>query len=239
MQRFYLPAIPGEAAEIADQTIVHQISRVLRYEPGDRAVLFSDGGGGEYEIAEMGKKSVSFFRIRTIEPSNDPEIRVVLYQALPNRTEKIETLLQKGTEVGVAEFVLFPSERSQKLVLSENRIERFRAIMREAVEQCGGFRMPVLRFEMTFPAIPEDVPAAFLHTDFQNAATGIRDFVKSLSESDESVGILVGPEGGFTDAELSKALSMGATAVRAGERILRTETTGPVAAFAIVNGMAG
>jgi 16S rRNA (uracil1498-N3)-methyltransferase len=62
---------------------------------------------------------------------------VSLYQALPNKYEKIEYILQKGVEVGISKFVFFRSDRSQKLLLSPAKIERFAAIAREAVEQCG------------------------------------------------------------------------------------------------------
>ncbi len=155
MQRFYLPDVPTETVTASDSAFVHQISRVLRCAPGDRVVLFSDAGGGEYEIREISKKSVSFVRIRAIAPSCDPGIFITLYQALPNRFEKIEYLLQKGVEAGISEFVFFPAERSQKLVVTPAKIERFESIVREALEQCGGFCLPKIRFEKGFPAIPE------------------------------------------------------------------------------------
>ena len=62
---------------------------------------------------------------------------ITLYQALPNKIEKIEYILQKGVEVGIGKFVFFRSDFSQKLVLSDTKKVRLRAIVREAVEQCG------------------------------------------------------------------------------------------------------
>lgn len=75
--------------------------------------------------------------MREIESSGDPKTRIILYQAIPNRYEKLEYAIQKGVEVGISEFVFFPSERSQKLVITPAKIERFTAIALEAVEQCS------------------------------------------------------------------------------------------------------
>lgn len=75
--------------------------------------------------------------MREIESSGDPKTRITLYQAIPNRYEKLEYAIQKGVEVGISEFVFFPSDRSQKLAITPAKIERFTAIAREAVEQCS------------------------------------------------------------------------------------------------------
>jgi RsmE family RNA methyltransferase len=84
-------------------------------------------------------------------PNTEPQKRVSLYQALPNKYEKIEYILQKGVEIGIARFVFFRSDRSQKLLLSPNKIERFITIAREALEQCGGVVMPEILWIDRFP----------------------------------------------------------------------------------------
>jgi hypothetical protein len=173
MQRFYFPSIPNESFTSDDSSFVHQVSRVLRMAPDDRAVLFSDEGGGEYEFVSATKREVSFRRVREILPPVDGGPRIVLFQSLPNRFEKIEYLLQKGTEVGISEFVFFSAERSQKLAITPNKIERFEAIVREALEQCGGFRKPSISFSEA-PSKPFDFPVALFHTS--NATMGISEF---------------------------------------------------------------
>ena len=155
MQRFLFPHVPGPTVTTDDPDLVHQLTRVLRSKAGDRIVLFSELGGGEYEIVGIEKKRLTFSRVREIEPSGDPRTRITLFQALPNKYEKLEYAIQKGVEVGISDFVFFPSERSQKLAITENKIERFEAIAKEAVEQCGGFRMPGLKFEKAWPVMPE------------------------------------------------------------------------------------
>lgn len=233
MQRFLFPHVPGPTVTTDDEGLVHQLTRVLRSKPGDRVVLFSEAGGGEYEISGIEKKRLSFVRIREIGASGDPKTKITLFQALPNKYEKLEYAIQKGVEVGVSDFVFFPSERSQKLVITEGKIERFESIAREAVEQCYGFRMPTLKFEKAFPKAPEGVPSMFLHTDSESTKS-LPDFIASIPGDRGAIALFVGPEGGFSPAEVQKAMAEGAVPVKAGERILRTETAGPVMAFALL-----
>lgn len=233
MQRFLFPHVPGPTFTTDDEALVHQLTRVLRSKPGDRVVLFSESGGGEYEISSIEKKRLSFVRVREIKPSGEPKTKIALFQALPNKYEKLEYAIQKGVEVGISDFVFFPSERSQKLVITEGKIERFESIAREAVEQCYGFRMPTLKFEKAFPKFPEGAVSMFLHTD-SDSTKSLSEFVVSLPKESRRLALFVGPEGGFSPAETEKALSGGAVPVKAGERILRTETAGPVMAFALL-----
>jgi 16S rRNA (uracil1498-N3)-methyltransferase len=229
MQRFYLPSSLADRPVVSDPDFVHQISRVMRGKPGDRVTLFGDAGGGEYEIVSIEKRDVTLVKVRDVKPSGDSSARIVLFQALPNKHEKIEYLLQKGTEVGISEFVFFTAERSQKLAITPNKIARFEAIVREAVEQCGGFRMPSIRFVEAVPA-GFDFPVAMLHTDPECGAVDIGKFAQKTA-TEKTIGLLVGPEGGFSSNEVVSFTKSGATAVRAGDRILRTETAGPVATF--------
>jgi RsmE family RNA methyltransferase len=71
---------------------------------------------------------------------------VSLYQAIPNKYEKIEYIIEKGIEVGISRFVFFRSHHSQKLVISDSKKKRFLAIAKEALEQCGGLVMPDIDF---------------------------------------------------------------------------------------------
>lgn len=171
--------------------------------------------------------------MREIQPSGDPKTRITLYQAIPNRYEKLEYAIQKGVEVGISEFVFFPAERSQKLSITPAKIERFTAIAREAVEQCYGFRMPGISFLNAWPSLPEGMPSMFLHTDSETTES-LRRFASLLPKGTDRIGIFVGPEGGFSQTELERASRMESVAVKAGDRILRTETAGPVVAFSLL-----
>lgn len=84
-------------------------------------------------------------------PNTEPKKQISLYQALPNKYEKIEYIIQKGVEIGIHRFIFFRSDRSQKLILSTSKMERFISIAREALEQCGGLTMPEILFLEKMP----------------------------------------------------------------------------------------
>ena len=202
MQRFYFSSFnPTPALTIREDSFVHQISKVLRSKPGDQIVLFNgDGIEYIYEMTTIAKKEVTLTLNRTVPNSADIVRNIRLYQALPNRYEKIEYILQKGTEVGISEFTFFPSERSQKLVINERKIERFKEIVREALEQCGGNCIPKLVFQDSRESTPvADGMSIFLHTDGKRSMklTDLGDLGRK-----DSINIFVGPEGGWSDTEV-------------------------------------
>ena len=121
MQRFYFPTLtPSSPLTIRDEAFVHQISRVLRSNISDEIMLFNgDGNEYLYMIETITKKDITLVLQKTIPNNADPSKFLRLCQALPNKYEKIEYILQKGVEIGIGEFVFFPSERSQKLVINE------------------------------------------------------------------------------------------------------------------------
>lgn len=147
MQRFFVTSPLGIDVILTDKDIYHQLTRVLRIQVGEQVSLF-DGDGSEtiYAVTAIDKKSVALRGQDRVFPQTEPKRVITLYQAMPNKHEKIEYILQKGVEVGISRFVFFRSERSQKLILSPSKIERFRSIAREAVEQCGGVRVPEIEF---------------------------------------------------------------------------------------------
>jgi len=100
----------------------------------------------EYEIIAIDKRTVELKRVASVKKTESENRRVILFQSLPNKLEKLEYVLQKGVEVGVDEFVFFESERSQKLPLLERKKDRMLQIAVEAVEQSWGNRVPEITF---------------------------------------------------------------------------------------------
>jgi len=138
MQRFYTEEKLADELVIRDADMHHQISRVLRMQKGDACIFFAGNFVDEvYEIVEISKSQIVLKRVDSIQKSRDTSTRVVLCQSLPNKIEKLEYIIQKCVEVGVDEFVFFPSERSQPLALLEKKKPRLLDIAKEAVEQCG------------------------------------------------------------------------------------------------------
>ncbi|MBC7498272.1 16S rRNA (uracil(1498)-N(3))-methyltransferase [Candidatus Gracilibacteria bacterium] len=233
MQRFFITFPLSIDMTITDTGILHQLTRVLRVAPGERIVLFSgDGTEIEYEITTIDKKSIGLRGVASRVPNTEPRKRVTLYQALPNKYEKIEYIIQKGVEIGIARFVFFRSDRSQKLLLSPSKIDRFITIAREALEQCGGVVMPEIACIDRFPDTVVDVTTQTTHIVLDTIGESIR-----ISQYDnlQDISLWVGPEGGWSDTERMKMSDNGSIFARFGERVLRTETAGIVIGFSFLN----
>jgi 16S rRNA (uracil1498-N3)-methyltransferase len=213
--------------EIIDPDIHHQLTRVMRISVGESIILFDgDGSETEYEITYITKKVLSLRGKERRFPKIENKKHITLYQALPNKLEKLEYIIEKWVEVGIGHFVFFRSDFSQKLILSESKKERFSKIAREALEQCGGLIMPEIEF-LEWMTNPEfQMPNIVLDT------TGISQNLREMPQN-QKVGIWVGPEGGWSEKEREKMKENGFIFVRFWERIMRTETAGLVMAFAL------
>ena len=192
------------------------------------SIAFFENGRGDsiYSITRISRECVEldFIKDSSIEVDASPRVR--LYQALPNKLDKIEYILQKGCEVGVSEFVFFASERSNAPHGLERKMERLHDIAREATEQSGGVNLPSIRFIST---IPSDLQGAIIaHTDDQGG-------VLANVVIQDTYTLIIGPEGGWSPAEMVSMKSLGARSFKCGERILRTETAGVVIAFYLRN----
>lgn len=231
MQRFFVTFPLSIDMKISDTDMIHQLTRVLRVQVSEHIILFSgDGTEIEYEIISIDKKSIWLRGHAQNTPNTEPKKQVTLYQALPNKYEKIEYILQKWVEIGIARFVFFRSDRSQKLVISPAKIERCMTIAREALEQCGWTIMPEIIFQEKI-AIQGD-------SWIQNIVLDTIGNNMRLSEYDslQNIAIWVGPEGGWSDDERSIMSGNGFIFARFGERVLRTETAGIVIGFGFMNG---
>lgn len=231
MQRFFVEFPLAIDMEISDSDIVHQLTRVLRAQVGESIVLFSwDGTETEYEIIRIDKKSIWLRGKTKRNLESESKKKVYLYQALPNKYEKIEYIIQKWVEIGIAGFVFFRSDRSQKLLISENKIERFNLIAKEALEQCGWDIMPGIQFLNSFPEeMNINTSNIVLDTIGENRRLISYDSLSHMN-------LWVGPEGGWSDIERQKMIDKGFIFARFWERVLRTETAWIVIGFGLMNG---
>jgi 16S rRNA (uracil1498-N3)-methyltransferase len=226
MQRFLVSIPLSEHVAIEDETIVHQIGRVLRAAPGDGIILF-DGTTPEerfYRIANISKRSVECEYVETRPSRCEPARRVTIVQAMPNTLEKLEYALQKCVELGVSRFLVFRSDRSQKPLPADPKRDRLMKIAVEATEQCGGCLLPDIRYFDRLADLPLDEARSFA-LDMGTPAP--------MSRQDTGdIALLVGPEGGWSDSEREYFDRAGIGRISFGERIMRTETAS-VAACAI------
>ncbi|MDD2566103.1 MAG: RsmE family RNA methyltransferase [Candidatus Gracilibacteria bacterium] len=252
MQRFYFDIELDNKLIIEDKEFFNQISFVLRSRLGDEIVLFNGNGSDYiYKIQVISKNKIELEFNSKVLNNSDPKIAITLYQALPNKYEKIDYILQKGAEVGITKFVFFKAERCSKLVISENKIARFEHIIKESIEQCGGNKKPELVILDKLKLSDINGKTLVCHTkEIENKNIVIareneaiqkidHHSLYSLGHDDKGkefkINIFVGPEGGFSEKETGEFEKVGFEFINFGTRILRTETMSSVIGFWLIN----
>jgi 16S rRNA (uracil1498-N3)-methyltransferase len=233
---FVATPLAGRSEVLLPDQAAEHVARVLRLRAGASVVLF-DGTGGEYaaELATTGRDGVraTLGAWRAIECESP--LRVTLLQALA-RGEKMDLVVQKATELGVARIVPVAAERSVVQLdggRAERRVEHWRAVAISACEQCGRNRLPEL--EAASP-----LAEALRRLDADNAAAarlwlepGAERSLVAAAAGQRELVLLVGPEGGFSPAEGDLAQRAGFRAASLGPRVLRTETAALAALAAL------
>ena len=208
----------------------HQICHVLRLKKQDQIVVL-DNQGSEYEVViqTLERRSVEGRITARRAALGEPDVQVCVYQSLLSR-DKFEWVLQKCTEVGVSRFVPVVTRRSIVQKAEQFKPERERRwvrIITEAAEQCGRGRIPQLEQPVKFDGCLYEAQSLDLcMLASTSAADGsLRQVMKNSAQSESrSVGIFIGPEGGFHPDELAAAQAAGIRDIGLGRRILRTET---------------
>ena len=222
MHRFFVEpgTVSGERLTLP-ATIAHQVTRVLRLHDGERIVLLEDDGRETVCRLERGDLAVEQRRPAVGEPRH----RLTVCQALL-KGDALEGVVQHGTEIGIARFRLFVSERCVARDLSPRRLERLRTIAREAAEQSERGMMP----EIVAPVRLAEVlgPAAVVLYERHDG--------ERLSAIPPPAEVVIGPEGGFSTGEMAAAREAGSAVVGLGPRILRSETVAVAAAAVILSG---
>jgi len=220
----------------ADQA--HYLRSVMRLSAGDEIVLFN-GQGGEYHCTiEQLARHDSSCRIESFATiDREMPVRVHIVQAAC-RSEKIETVLQKGTELGAASFTIVRSERSSlKLdgAKLNKRLLRWQSIIIEAAEQSGRTVIPSVRWlnglsQQSLSAIRPQGLCFTLHT--VATATNWQDEYVAMRKADD-ITLAIGPEGGWSRRDIDSLNGTGFSCLTFGPRIMRTETAAPALLAAI------
>jgi len=230
-RRVFVAATPVTGDRVAlDADETHHATRVLRLKAGDAVVVF-DGAGGEWDaaIAEASPRGVAVEVGARRDTAVEPSIRVILHQAIV-RPDKLEWVLQKGTEVGVAGFRLIATDRSETRLPPPARLARYGRIIMEACKQSGRVRLPELA---TGTFAPPGAGRTAIALAPVPAARPLGELLVGPAPSE--VWLAVGPEGGFSDRELADFAASGWAFASLGPRILRTETAGCVAASLVLH----
>ena len=214
-----------------------QIRVVLRLQPGDEIGVL-DGSGKEYHcVLEAVHKEETVARVGNwVVLDVEPTVHITVVQSLA-KGEKLEQVIQHGTEIGVSRFLLVQTERSVMRLEKERetaRMERWRRIAKEAAEQAHRAKVPAVDGIMSLPEALQQVAGASiltLHPD--GAALSLAEWLRCGSLN-AGVAVIVGPEGGLTNDEVLLCQKHGATTVSLMPRVLRTETAALVAVSQIL-----
>lgn len=218
--------------EIAlDKEASHHIARVLRMQVGESLIIF-DGKNKQYaaEIVNISKQTVTVLLGQEVAGKVESPIELCLVQGIA-KGEKMDWIVQKAVELGVTAIYPLQTERGNVRLSAERedkRIAHWQKVVISACEQSGRIRIPTLhpilslREYLAAKSADENV---FILTPHESG---------SLSEaSNKRYSVLIGPEGGFSQQEITLALDAGCKPLNLGPRILRTETAA-VAALSVV-----
>jgi len=252
--RFFVPAdwLKQDSISLSG-ALVHQIRDVLRIKPGEQIVALDDSGW-EYqvELDKVEKDEVAGHILHKALAGGEPRTKITLYQGVL-KGHHFEWVLQKGTEIGIVEFVPVICDRclmSSLGDISAAKIARWQRIIREAAEQCRRGRLPRLQSAMLLPQACDQTRQSGLNLmpwEEERKVT-LRNLLQRESQISEraahaqgrnarrpfSIGLMIGPEGGFTPEEVELARRYNIHTLSLGTRILRAETAGLVAAAAIL-----
>jgi 16S rRNA (uracil1498-N3)-methyltransferase len=246
LHRFYVEQKIGEDGEItlADSELIHQMVNVFRFKSGDKVILF-DGSGFEYEteIIFISKKEVKLNIISSPKKEIERQKKVSLYLSLIKKSN-FELAAEKCTEIGVSEIHPIISERSEKKDLN---IKRLNKIVKEASEQSGRVTLPKVwkimdLEEAVSQAVKDGKRCVTFHTDstatpFKITQTNSLHLTQTnhsescLNNFEGEVMVFVGPEGGWSEAELNLFKQNNFQICSLGQNILRAETAAMIAVW--------
>jgi len=224
--------LSAHSSVVLGEAAAHYLAKVLRMSAGRELIVF-DGQGGEYQaqIAVVDKKSLTL-NLGAFNPElRESPLAVELAIGL-SRGERFEWVLQKATELGVAAISPLVTERIEVKLSGDRlskKLEHWRQIIISACEQCGRTRVPRLvepRLLSQWLAQRPAGPGFVLH---HRTAQRLGD----IAPKPRSVSLLIGPEGGLSEAEIEQAIQAGLSPLSLGPRVLRTETA-PIAALSIL-----
>ncbi|MCR5829137.1 MAG: 16S rRNA (uracil(1498)-N(3))-methyltransferase [Lachnospiraceae bacterium] len=237
MQHFYIDReiLPNEQIELTGEDHNH-IKNVLRMKRGEKVVINDIKGISHIcALAGFGEGCSCFdeeesFRCKTELPAD-----IVLFQGVPKK-DKMDLIIEKAVELGVSRVVPVLTKRVIVKIEDDKKeakkLERWRAISKSAAMQSGRGIIPTVDRVMTFKqALDEAGKLEKTIIPYEESEKlgitmkGSREIVKNLKGAG-SIGIFIGPEGGFETAEVEEAIRTGAMPVSLGKRILRTETAG-------------
>lgn len=233
MSRFFIQAdlAVNTHVELTD-TVFHHWVKVLRAQVGESATLFN-GQGGEYQatLTEINKKTATVI-IQQFNPDNRTPAFTTLLGQVMSKGDRMDYAIQKAVELGVSNIQLLTSERCEmrlKYDRDQKKIDHWQGIAIAACEQCGMNSVPTIYAPVSLDNwLASQLPATKL------VLAPNKDETDVLIDATKDIALLIGPEGGLSEAEIQLANQAGFKNWCIGSRVLRTETA-PIVALSILN----
>ena len=233
MYRFYV-----SADQLAEKEVfifggdVNHIKNVLRLEVGDWIVA-CDGNGTDYvsRIQSICSDEV-VASIEKVQPTGtELPVKITLFQGMPKK-DKLELIIQKAVELGACEIVPVMTKRTVVKLSEEKkinkRLERWQSIAYAAAKQCDRGIIPTVHKPVSYEealAMADQLDYNVIPYELQTGMEEARKIVDQACKQ-RSLGIFIGPEGGFEPEEVERAMTRNIHPMTLGKRILRTETAG-------------
>ncbi|MDF2842737.1 MAG: hypothetical protein K0R00_1163 [Herbinix sp.] len=233
MHRFYVD--PSQIEENIITVIgsdVNHIKNVLRMRQGDEIIICNGQGKDCYcIIKKVSEAEITAQILEQQEANTELKTRITLFQGIPKK-DKMELIIQKAVELGVHEIVPVMTKRVvvklEDAKKEAKKLERWQAIAEEAAKQSKRGMIPQIKPVQSYKeALKNAAELDYALVPYENAK-GIqhtREIMSGLKQH-QTIGVFIGPEGGFEDFEIEAALQQDILPITLGRRILRTETAG-------------
>ena len=199
----------------------HHLKNVTRTKPGEQVEVVNGLGELAVAVVEEVERHHATLRILKLDKSPPPRYTIILAQAIP-RIQRLDFILEKGTELGLTEFRLFPGDRSERKSLTEHQLERLRALTVAAMKQCGRLYLPTLSVAPPLAKWKPLTGSPFFGDLAPEAPTFFSEWQQHPPR--EEIVFFIGPESGFSGEEELLLHQLGAKGVKLHHNILRTDT---------------
>ena len=235
MHRFFIPQLYNEEMSITGVDAKH-IGKVLRMQPGDKLQVVSDDGVSALaEVTAISETTVTVRCLEVLAESHEPAVKITLAQGLA-KGEKMDFIIQKAVELGAYSIVPVAMEHSVVRLdgaKADKKVERWQKIAEAAAKQSKRDIIPQVQAVQSISQMlaNNNCKAKIIAYECEDRMS-LKTALREAGQLDDLL-LIIGPEGGISEGELTKAREAGAVPVSLGRRILRAETAGLVAMSAI------
>ncbi|MDD6305364.1 MAG: 16S rRNA (uracil(1498)-N(3))-methyltransferase [Clostridiales bacterium] len=232
MYQFFVEDTQVSASAVTiEGSDVNHIKNVLRMKCGEKVRISTQSGKNYYcELTEITENIVQADILEEIAEGTELPNKIYLFQGLP-KADKMELVIQKAVELGAYEII--PVAMKNCVVKlddkkAENKVRRWQEIAKSAAKQSKRSLIPKVRMPLTYQQAVEmakELQAVFVPYENERGMAATKEAVERLTLG-QSIGVFIGPEGGFSPEEIALAKDENMQLISLGKRILRTETAG-------------